>query len=315
MCTTESNWPGVRYLIVGVEVAPETGRAHLQGYLQCEKRRKFGVVQGWFQELGLKFHLEQQRSRANTLARDYCMKDGCFFEWGTFVKVGERTDLNEIVSEISEQKFPTVRSLAQAHPEAFVRYHNGLTKVLGHFDVHRGWRPLPRIYYWSGVSGSGKTKGMVHFLQTATEFKESEEWFWARNDVTDEHGRVQWWDGYDGEPVVIWDDFKGNYPIKDLLCILDQQPFRVQTKGSWVTLKAYVFCFTSNSDPKDWYYQDFQYEALMRRFRQFSSGRCMPGRVPRLGDGLYVDVGAHQRWLVTEVDKYCAKLSEEDVVM
>jgi len=69
----------VRYMILGEEICPKTGKIHWQGYLEFYKPIRMTGVKNCFNDktihLGIRF-----KSREN--ARDYCKKDNKFIEYG-----------------------------------------------------------------------------------------------------------------------------------------------------------------------------------------------------------------------------------------
>lgn len=79
-----------------------------------------------------------------------------------------------------------------------------------------------------------------------------------------------WWDGYRGEPVVIIDEFTGQWPIAYLLLVLDRYPMTIEVKGATTKLAARAFMITSNIPPAEWYINASleQKAALERRITQ-----------------------------------------------
>lgn len=63
----------------------------------------------------------------------------------------------------------------------------------------------------------------------------------------------KWWDGYDGQRVVVMDDFAGNIPFKELLKLADYYPHRVEVKGGVRTFSSKIIVITSNTRPEEWY--------------------------------------------------------------
>jgi len=80
--------------------------------------------------------------------------------------------------------------------------------------------------------------------------------------------RSKFWDGYRGQEIVVFDEFRGAISIDYLLKWLDRYPCLVDTKGSSVPLKATTFFFTSNLAIENWYLDldQITLDALKRRF-------------------------------------------------
>lgn len=76
-----------------------------------------------------------------------------------------------------------------------------------------------------------------------------------------------WFDGYQGEDIVLIDDFYGWLPWTFLLKLLDRYPLRVQTKFGVVPFRSKIVYITSNVHPDKWYSygENMVYEALRRR--------------------------------------------------
>lgn len=100
-------------------------------------------------------------------------------------------------------------------------------------------RPYNGIVYW-GPSRTGKS----HKLRT--ECPEGPEWFWMM--------AGKWWDGYEGQPGIVFDEYRGSWmPYEMLLRVLTHGPRRVEAKGTVIRMNAWKFRFSSNLHPKNWY--------------------------------------------------------------
>lgn len=85
-------------------------------------------------------------------------------------------------------------------------------------------------------------------------------------------GPDQWWEFYNGEETVIWDEFSGGaskVPLATLLRLLDKYRVYVENKGASEMLRAQKLIMTTNIHPYNWYNitdRMEQYRALARRF-------------------------------------------------
>lgn len=61
-----------------------------------------------------------------------------------------------------------------------------------------------------------------------------------------------WFDEYQGQEAILFDEFYGQYPLHDLLTLCDGKT-RVQVKGSHTTVWAKHILFTSNEHPMQWW--------------------------------------------------------------
>lgn len=86
-------------------------------------------------------------------------------------------------------------------------------------------------------------------------------------------GDYKWFDGYVGQPIVIIDDYRGEYPLQLLLKLLDRYQMSVPVKGGfteWLPKKVYI---TSNIHPNEWYpnADRFSIAAMFRRLHLIES--------------------------------------------
>lgn len=119
-------------------------------------------------------------------------------------------------------------------------------------DVREFVAPTIEVYY--GKTGSGKSR------RAREEMKDQP--YYVKTALTG-----QWWDGYEGEENVIWDDFRGDdITYNHLLVLLDGYGARVQVKGGTRWLKVKRWIITSRQEPKQWYHiADDGIDQLLRR--------------------------------------------------
>lgn len=51
-------------------------------------------------------------------------------------------------------------------------------------------------------------------------------------------GKGLWWDGYEREEVVVIDEFRGQYPLSDMLQLLDPYKLQVECNGGPSLVRA-----------------------------------------------------------------------------
>lgn len=76
--------------------------------------------------------------------------------------------------------------------------------------------------------------------------------------------RSQWWDNYNGEAVVVLDEFYGWLPYDTLLRLCDRYPLLVESKGGQIQFSATTLIITTNKRPDKWY-NNVYYPAFVRR--------------------------------------------------
>ncbi|QGM49342.1 replication-associated protein [Elk circovirus Banff/2019] len=236
------------YFIVGIEGLGEGRTRHLQGFANFVKKKTFNQVKRLF---GIRCHIEKAKG-TDLQNKEYCSKENTLLvEVGAPRYQGRRSDLSAAVSTALERG--SLVPVAELHPETFVRYHRGLSellKVTGK-SQSRDWKTAVHVIV--GPPGSGKSRWAAEFAdKTATYWKPS---------------RNKWWDGYNGQEVVVLDDYYGWLPFDDLLRLCDRYPLTVETKGGTVPFLARSILITSNKEPQEWYSSDAVpvVEALYRR--------------------------------------------------
>lgn len=117
---TDQEEIGYRYIIVGFEVAPETGTLHLQGYVYFDTARQETSVRKIFYP----HHIEPQRGTYKQ-AIDYCMKEGQYYENGDPPTQGK--PLLETIEEVMKDPSSNFHVYHQ-YRKAYKEYKNTLKK-------------------------------------------------------------------------------------------------------------------------------------------------------------------------------------------
>lgn len=215
-----------RYICYGLEVCPDTGRRHHQGWCQ------FGVPVSFTnakRRLGLPgCHIERMRGSCSE-NEAYVTKDGVVKRFGEFVSMGERVDIHEmrllIASGVSQ------RVLADSNFPLWCRYNRAF-QLYGFLQLKHKWERQYRevsVVVLAGRTRCGKTR-------LATKY----------GTFIIGGYQLNWWDGYDGEKCIIIDDFADDVDIQHMLRILDGNFLRLDVKGAFTVAQWTRVIITTN---------------------------------------------------------------------
>lgn len=243
-----------QYCIGQTEAAPETGRLHLQGYLELTRKISMGELKAQLDYPQI--HLERSKGSADDNDK-YCTKPESRvmgpWTFGTHLVQGRRSDLAKIADRLGAGA--SLAEIARDQPGSFIRYHKGLLAyrqtVLG--GQQRTWEVDVKVLY--GPTGVGKTRWVYDNFPLEEIYSLSDP-------------QAKWWDNYCGHKVVLIDEFKGQIEYTYLLQLLDRYPMQVQTKGGWTNFCPKTIIITSNYHPSNWYLNIADCSPLMRRIKE-----------------------------------------------
>ncbi|AXQ66129.1 MAG: putative viral replication protein [Circoviridae sp.] len=262
-------WSQVTFLIFGEEVGTK-GTPHLQGYMEFKNSVKCTTLQNYLE----KQHYEERMGPARK-AMLYCKKgkqskeewelhgengvnyglEAKVWQYGHMSQQGKRNDIDTACEMIRSGK--RMRDVALEHPVPYVKYHKGFQALKSVLLLPRDQVPEVRVYV--GKTGSGKSK-------QARE--------WLCNDVYVWHPQQEkWFDGYEGQKEIIFEEFRGQIPFGMLLSLCDRYDCKVQYKGGMIEFVATKIAFTSPVEPQKWYGslqmdEDDKIEQLTRRITE-----------------------------------------------
>ncbi len=228
-----------------------SGTDHYQGYTEYKKPVRMCVVQRSVRGS----HVEERRGTRET-ARDYCRKEdtrvsgpferGHWIVGGASGSAGTRSDLLAVKEAIDAGA--SDYDIAQDHFGTFLRYERGISKyrMLKQQLKYRGGsdRGEPEVRVFVGPTGSGKSREAFQSYPNA--------WWYSAG----QNNQGPWFDSYQGEEDVIFDEMTGYLPWTLLLRLTDRYPLNVNTKGGMVPWLARRIIFTSNREPSEWYNAD-----------------------------------------------------------
>lgn len=273
---------GLSYLVFQLELCPTTKKEHIQGYAEA----KFGkTYEAWKKVFMCKsVHLEGRKATA-AQASEYCTDKGCHADGtkkmlgvdillphvmlGDISKQGKRSDLDEAALMI--RMGSDLRVVAEAFPTQYIRYHSGF-KALKLATNAPQRREGMHTFFVHGRPGCGKT-------------------VWANQTYPDAYQagdhHLGWMDGYDGQRVIIMDEFEGLFPRQLMMRLMDTVPMQVPVKCGFVGLKCRILVITTNKRWQDCYCTNTGTDqAWVRRINDPRICTIIPEDDPRLEEAM-----------------------------
>lgn len=239
------------------EVAPATGTLHVQGFFVCVVNwRPSKVKRVFFDAVGQRpcfFNLngsiadsDKYTSKEDTRLTEvqrvelcpWLMEDQVQGREGVIPnqEQGRRKDL-EVVQEALDAG-TSMAEIASNHFASFVRYNKGFEKYRMLRQPGRSWQTEVEVII--GPPGVGKTYYVQHKYPNA---------FW----LSQPNGGTLWFDGYDGQEVVVIDEFYGWMQRALFQRCVDSSPLQVPVKGGMVSWLAKRVLVLSNQRPSNWW--------------------------------------------------------------
>ena len=236
---SQDDWPSCTYLVYQRERCEETGRVHIQGYVEMSKRVRFDKLKSLFPGT----HFEKRKGSAKE-ASDYCQKPDSYvdmrYQWGDLSNsfAGKRNDIDNAVDLLKSSG--DMRLVAETYGSVYVRNHRGLTALRSILAPAREVKPREIIILW-GTAGTGKSMYSTLFDDV------------YRPDRNNQ-GKVSF-ESYSGQKTVFIDEFSGveNLNVSDLKMICDQYAVTLPGRGISVEGNFDRVIFASNIDPTIWY--------------------------------------------------------------
>lgn len=227
----------IRGLAWGREKCPKTGNDHNQCYIQFYSQQRGSKIQKIVKN---KCHYEVMHGSIKD-NENYCSKEGKYTEIGKFVSRGYRSDLHSIKDDLKAGA--SMYDIMENYTGDFVRYHSGIKAMAGlvHKKQRKGWRDV-EVTVLQGKAGTGKTRYVYdkHGYENVYKFDAK-------------HAKTDFWGMYDGEDVLLIDDFNGWIQYSYMLQVLDGYPLQMNVKNgtTWANFtKVYI---TSNVSVSRWY--------------------------------------------------------------
>ena len=267
----------IKYYVYQREICPHTRKIHIQGYIEFNKTTTFNqvleVLPKTMRDIGhntdTPFHpCIFVRRGTQQQAIEYCKKqesrmtpesflrecriyndkltDFEPIEFGAPARQGasesKKTGLDEALDTITADT--TVRDFALANRAIYVRYHQGIEKLINHAREDRKTKTQTTVIF--GDSGAGKTYGVFQFA------REQKMKVYKLPHIPAD-GKI-WWDGYDTQEIVLIDEYEPkSTSLVYLQQLCDAYQHKVPYKGGFANFAPKYIFITSNHHPYEWF--------------------------------------------------------------
>lgn len=275
----------MKYMRFQQEHSPATQRLHWQGWLALHNKMCMQPLKLLLQDNQI--HLEICKGSVEQNEK-YCTKDETCADPATRKCFGELPTDGTLKQDLWKQLEEDVKAkkniddVLHDNFKLACMHGNHVLRMIHHFNKPPAKRKVTNLCIW-GATGVGKT----HWVYET----------WNADDVFIKN-KSQWWDGYTGQKVIVYDDFYGNIKVGELLNLTDVYRVQVEVKGATVYLHNEFSIFTSNSDPREWYHGipvEAQ-KALERRLPDSNIVHATQmGDIPSLGNWNYTSMEPRNR--------------------
>lgn len=219
----------IKYFVFQREKGNEKGTEHIQMYLEFSMPKKFETIKSYFPRA----HIEERKG-TKSQARDYCMKSdtriGEPLEYGTFVDNGKRSDLSDIYELVKDGA--TDYEIMELYPTQFMRYSKAIQQCRQTYVFNKyktKFRELEVYYIW-GKAGCGKSRYVMDKYGYENVYR-----------VTNYNSGA--FDTYQGQDIIVFEEFRSSFPIVEMLNYLDGYPLQLPCRYTNLTAcytKVYI---------------------------------------------------------------------------
>lgn len=206
----------IQFMAFGRETCETTGRLHNQAFFyfknaRSTKKKSLGKMAKWWGETHC--HIDAMHGNLQQNEK-YCSKEGKYAEIGEKPSQGARSDLLAIKEEIADGK--SVDDICMEDPHLFHQYGRTLERIEV-ITLRKKFRTeMTKGFWYYGPTSVGKSH---------TSFRDySPETHYVKDLCED------FWDGYKGQETVIFNEFRGQIALGQLLDLVDKWPKTVKWK-------------------------------------------------------------------------------------
>lgn len=245
----------MKFMAYGSEICPTTGKHHWQGYCCMYEQRAFTAMIKYF---GDGRHVEGMKGSL-TSNQDYCSKDGKYTEFGIKPQQGRRLDLEFINNEIQTGKI-NPDGIIINHPMMYHQYGRTIEKSHDLYMMNIWRTTMTRGVWIVGGTDVGKSHTILQDYNPKTHYQHP-------------LGDNGWWDGYRQQPIVVFNEFRGEIKFSELLIIVDKWAHSVKRRNKApLPFTSKIVVITSPQGPEDIYIRESMegekdnLKQLLRRF-------------------------------------------------
>lgn len=248
---------GLKYIVIGREIAPSTGTPHLQITL-CWTHAKTLTATKSKLPAGNP-HIEICQDVFASI--EYCKKEGDFIESGV-MPVDQRTK-----GEKEQERWDNILrnaqlgELDQIPSKVRLTMCRNIDFVRQKYLRAQGLEDSVYTHIW--MYGPSRTGKSFKARQLAKEYGFS---LYLKQ-------CNKWWDGYNNEDMVLIEDFGTGEAIDGHACLLhhikiwaDRYPFPVEVKGGGYAIRPKLLVITSNYHPFQIWPRSSEYDPISQRF-------------------------------------------------
>lgn len=271
------------------EIGAETHTKHDHLYIHFKNAVNRSSIQKTFPHCDIRYHTESDEENRNYIYKIGKQKgtekedtriDGYQFEWGKMDSQGKRTDLELLRDSILSGK--TNGELYKMNAE-FMKFSGCIDKIRSDLqsDEYSGMRRKLKVIYQCGATGTGKTRSVLDTYGDKNVFR-----------ITDlQHP----FDGYNGQKIIVFEEFRSGFRIEDMLKYLDIYPIELPARYANKQACYDTVYLNSNWDLKE-QYKNIQeehsedWQAFLRRIDEvhaFEAGKVYVYKQVKLKNGTY----------------------------
>jgi len=242
---------GVKYLVFQIEIAPNTGQEHIQGFVSFAGQKRPSTLKNHFGKVSPECFQVMKKGATPWDNKLYCTKEDSRkpgtvpFEFGQVpTGVSEAEEMSKLDQFIELCKATHKFHAISTYPATYIRHCNGIDRWWSIFERSRASKEREvDIIVCYGNPGSGKSRFAHQFDSSNNTFVFPALEFKQRLNL----------DGYQGQRTVIIDDYEGQIDYGTFKNLTDRYVYDFNTKGSMVLGTWTTMIITSNVHPNRWY--------------------------------------------------------------